>query len=259
MAPVFAAQSLLDIFTWKHNDYPVYEISEFTFFRCLAFKDAYYGRTVSELHAGNLRDSDGRYSSLFPGQRISYWAGDRHTAKKEVVTHRECRNYILFEAYDDSSSTFPSLPPQSRLRIADGRNTGFGAILEKWENNQELSSDENRVLVHILGLDLDCLAYRSRRNRYGENYLFFEKGFRKLALREVRLILGARKNRNSVSIQCAGTSDYVPDLEAYGKKFESIARTTMDATYLDSDEFRLRSAVLKESSRRIGEHYGKNR
>lgn len=67
MTPVFAAQSLLDISTWKHNKYPVYETSEFTFFRCLAFEDKYYGHTVSELHAGNLRESDGRYSSLFPG------------------------------------------------------------------------------------------------------------------------------------------------------------------------------------------------
>lgn len=55
---------------WKHQELPIIESHDFNFFRCLEFNDGYYGKTVSELHSGNLRLSrkDNRYSNLFPGQ-----------------------------------------------------------------------------------------------------------------------------------------------------------------------------------------------
>ena len=45
---------------------PVACSREFDFYRCVEFSHSMYGKTVSELHAGNLRlPSGGRYSSVF--------------------------------------------------------------------------------------------------------------------------------------------------------------------------------------------------
>lgn len=247
----FKAQSMLDIPTWRDDDYPVYNTSEFTFYRCLPFEQEYYGRTISDLHAGNLRESKGRYAKLFPGQRVSYWASDRVTARREVASHSECRNYILFEAYDDASSFIPSLPNQTPLRVADGRETCLAVILEKTQDGIPLSDQEMEYLLELSKRDLDCVAYVSHVNPSGENFLFFEKGFRKLALKEVRLILGKRNSRNTKRVYCADTSDYVPDTECYGVKFEPIARAVMDESYLESDEYKVRTAVVAQSRKRI--------
>ena len=252
----FRAQSMLGISTWKHDSYPVYETKEFTFFRCLSFKQEFYGRTISELHAGNLRESAGRYSNLFPGQRISYWASDRDTAKQEVASHEECRDYILFQAYDDASSFIPSLPNQTPLRVADGRETHLALVLEKVQRGERLSDEEIGFLLELSKLDLDCVAYVSHVNRTGENFLFFERGFRKLALREVLLVLGSRKSRNTKRVRCATTSDYLPNLESYGMKFEPIARAMMDDSYLESGEYRQRKAIDSLSMSRIRDAYG---
>ena len=46
---------------------------EFDFFRRLSFDPKFYGRAVSELHAGILRGSEGsRYAPLFPRDSVSY-------------------------------------------------------------------------------------------------------------------------------------------------------------------------------------------
>lgn len=45
------------------------------------------------------------------------------------------------------------------------------------------------------------------------NFLFFEKGFKKLAFREVSLRMGELKSNNTNSIISAGTSDYMPYLK----------------------------------------------
>ena len=37
------------------SELPIIESHDFNFFRCLEFNDGYYGKTVSELHSGNLR------------------------------------------------------------------------------------------------------------------------------------------------------------------------------------------------------------
>ena len=52
---------------WKHKQLPVYVTDEFDFYRCICFNDSFYGKTVSELHEGNLRNatSENRYSKLF--------------------------------------------------------------------------------------------------------------------------------------------------------------------------------------------------
>lgn len=64
------------------------------------------------------------------------------------------------------------------------------------------------------------------------NFLFFEKGFKKLALREVSLRMGELKNNNTNSIICAGTSDYMPYLKNYGQCFLPIAKIEMNDKYL---------------------------
>ena len=81
---------------------------EFVFFRRLSFDPKFYGRTVSELHAGNLRGSEGsRYASLFPGDRVSYWSDDPSTTKAEARKYSPRLDLITFHAYDDASS-FPA-------------------------------------------------------------------------------------------------------------------------------------------------------
>ncbi|PWX58985.1 hypothetical protein CYK85_15065 [Clostridium perfringens] len=70
----------------KHKDLPIYKTYEFDFFRCVNVEDWVYGKTISELHAGNLRinDNNGRYSKLFPDEKISYWADSKATALSEI-------------------------------------------------------------------------------------------------------------------------------------------------------------------------------
>lgn len=86
---------------WKHKDLPLIESHDFNFFRCIAFRDSYYGKTISELHTGNLRVSrkDNRYSQLFPGQRLSYWADSSQTARAEAKKWGAKNNLLTFWAY----------------------------------------------------------------------------------------------------------------------------------------------------------------
>ena len=93
---------------WKHQALPIIESHDFNFFRCLEFKDIYYGKTVSELHRGNLRVSrkDNRYSNIFPGQKLSYWADSPKTARAEVKKWGAGNNLLTFWAYDDGNEEF---------------------------------------------------------------------------------------------------------------------------------------------------------
>ena len=98
---------------WKHKELPIIESHDFNFFRCLEFKGTYYGKTVSELHCGNLRVSrkDNRYSNLFPGQKLSYWADSPQTARAEIKKWGSGNNILTFWAYDDGSSFIPTIYP----------------------------------------------------------------------------------------------------------------------------------------------------
>lgn len=53
---------------YKHRFLPVYITDEFDFYRCVEFQEAFYGKTVSELHHGNLRLCSDRYTKLFSGK-----------------------------------------------------------------------------------------------------------------------------------------------------------------------------------------------
>lgn len=75
------------------------------------------------------------------------------------------------------------------------------------------------------------------------NFLFFEKGFRKLALREVRLRLGDHETKNKNCIYCAGTSDYTAWLRSYGDYFLPKAKIRHDDQYELSEEFIRRKKI----------------
>lgn len=239
----------------KIEDLPVFITSEFRFCRCLRFRDEYYGRTISELHAGNLRDNtpENRYAKLFPGKKISYWSDSPETARAEVKYHRSGNNLLTFFAYDDASSTFPTLPDIEPLIIIDGRDKGFSEILDKVEKDIKLTPDENIVVNDIARLEPDCLAFKSLRRPNGLNYLFFEKGFRKLALRGVRLRLGDSRGKNGSYITCASGSDYSPHIDSYGKCFMPIARVVQDEQYSTTVEYKTRYKFYHDSLKKIME------
>lgn len=92
----------------KHRVLPIYKTYEFNFYRCLTFNEKFYGKTVSELHKGNLRPNtpDNRYSKLFPDKKISYWADSPITARAETKYHNRSNDLLTFWAYDDLTSTF---------------------------------------------------------------------------------------------------------------------------------------------------------
>ena len=238
---------------YKHRELPVYITDEFNFYRCVQFKDEFYGKTASYLFNGNLRKCTGRYSKLFPNQKISYWANSPATARAEIKKHGAGDNVLTFWAYDDGTSTFPILQNQEPLIIVDGRKCGVQDLLDKIDNNIPLTKAEQEYMKSILTQKPDCLVFDSHARKGGENFIFLEKGFQKLALRQLRLRFGKKNGGAHNQIICAVTSDYSPCVESYGKYFISKARVAMDQTYLESDEYLLRKQVLEESYRKMRE------
>lgn len=239
----------------RHRQLPLLSTYEFDFYRIIGFNDSFYGKTISELHAGNLRVSrtDNRYSSLFPAQKLSYWADSIETAKAEYFHWNKNKNILTFMAYDDGSSFMPTVYPAQNLTIVDGFQLEFNRLLHKIERNEKLSFSEKDLIDTIATYEPDCLAYQSERNPKGVNYLFFEHGFKKLSLKKVALYLGERKSHNRNCIYCANTSDYVPILENYGYRIMPVAKLVYDKEYEKSDEFRLREQAYKHfSNRRFG-------
>lgn len=240
---------------WKHQELPIIESDSFNFFRCVEFQNDFYGRTVSELHKGNLRVSraDNRYSNLFPGQRLSYWADSPKTARAEVKKWGASNNLLTFWAYDDGSSFVPTIYPAEKLHIIDGIHFGFSKILKKIENHEDLTREEKVFVDRIAHVKPDCLAYSSETRKDGTCFLFFEPGFKKLSLRKVTLRLGSCKGKNTTRVTCAVTSDFRPVLEGYGYYFSPIAKTKYDDKYTTSDEYILRKQVDEYSHEQITE------
>ena len=143
MSDLFPNQSY-GMKTLRHTRLPIIITEEFDFFRCVVFNDKFYGRTVSELHSGNLRtnSSNNRYSALFPNKKLSYWADSPQTARAEVKYHCQSNNLLTFWAYDDATSTFPTLPIDEPLIIIDGLQFGFFEILDKFEKGYQLTKNE---------------------------------------------------------------------------------------------------------------------
>lgn len=232
---LFKAQNYNQL-TYKHNKLPVYKTKEFDFYRCVEFQEGLYYKTASELHNGNLRICTGRYTKLFPGQMLSYWADSPDTARAEVKVHGANKNLLTFWAYDDTSSFMPITEDIELLTIIDGRKCGIQDLIDKADHEEELTAEEKKFLEDIMLCEPDALAYDSRAKQGGENFIFFEKGFKKLSLREVSLRFGERNAKNSANICCAGTSDYTPYLESYGKYFAPICKVKRNEQYLNSPE-----------------------
>jgi hypothetical protein len=140
------------------------------------------------------------------------------------------------------------------LVIVDGRKCGIQELIDKADSGKSITPQEADYLSNIFKFSIDCLVYDSHAIYGGENYIFFEKGFRKLALRQVRLHLGT-KNSNRNTIVCADGSDYTPYIKDYGCYFAPIAKVKMDDNYLQSKEYIQREIVLEESRRKIREFY----
>lgn len=144
---------------FKLKDLPVYETDEFDFYRCVEFKDDFYGETASSLFNGNLRECTGRYSKLFPNQKLSYWADSAATARAEIKKHGAGNNILTFWAYDDGTSTFPTLPDQSPLVIIDGRKCGVQGLIDKADKDEPLTDSEKIYLESLIAEKPDCLAF----------------------------------------------------------------------------------------------------
>lgn len=237
---------------YKHEALPVYITDEFDFFRCVEFREEFYGKTVSCLFNGNLRECTGRYSKLFPDQKLSYWADSADTARAEIKKHGAGNNILTFWAYDDATSTFPTLPEQAPLIIIDGRKCGVQELIDKADNNTQLTKAEREYLASLLNTNPDCLVFDSHAKEGGENFIFFEKGFRKLSLRELRIRFGRKDGGSHNRIVCADTCDYVPFIESYGKCLMPKAKIVMDQSYLQSGEYLLRKRTLDDSHRKCG-------
>lgn len=124
---------------YMHKDLPVYITDEFDFFSCVEFNNEFYEKTASTLFNSNLRECTGRYSKLFLNQKLSYWADSPITAKAEMKKHGAGNNILTFLAYDDGTSTFPTLQNQEPLIIIDGRKCGVQDLLDKADNGMQLT------------------------------------------------------------------------------------------------------------------------
>lgn len=237
--------------TYKHKTLPVYITEEFKFFRCVEFEDSFYGKTASVLFNGNLRMCSGRYSKLFPGQKLSYWANSPETARAEIKKHGSGNNILTFWAYDDNTSLFPTLPNQTPLIIIDGRKCGVQKLIDKADNGASLSKSQQEYMAALLAQEPDCIAFDSHAKKGGENFIFFEKGFQKLALRQLKLRFDKKNGGNSNCIICADTSDYIPFIENYGEFFAPKAKVKMDKTYLLSEEYLQRKQIYEKSRQKI--------
>lgn len=230
----------------KHNKLPIFQANSFDFFRCISFNESFYGKSILELHKGNLRikKAGNRYSNLFPGQRLSYWADSPQTARAEVKHWGANNNLITFWAYDDGSSSVPAVYPPEPLYIIDGREIEFNKILIKQNNEEKLSLKEQHFIDLIAYERPDCLAYESEQRQGGMNYLFFEQGFKKLSLRQVSLRLGSEPSKNYNKVICATGSDYSPYLKGYCAMFMPKAKVVYNDDVANSDDIRLRYDVV---------------
>ncbi len=240
---------------YKHEQLSVYITDEFNFFRCVEFKADFYGKTASTLFNGNLRicSETNRYAKLFPNQKLSYWADSPDTARAEIKKHGAGSNILTFWAYDDGASTFPILQNEELLTIIDGRKTGVQELIDKADKKIELSNSEQNYINDLMAQEPDCLAYDSHAKNGGENFIFFEKGFKKLALRQLQLRFSKNNGGNVNRIVCADTSDYIPFIESYGMCFQPKVRVKMDKSYLLSDEYLQRKEVYEKFCQKVRE------
>ncbi len=239
----------------KHRSLPIYEAIAFDFFRRIPFIDDFYGKSMIELHSGNLRmnKTGNRYSNIFPGQKVSYWSDSPQTAQAEYFRWNDSKNHITFWAYDDGSSSVPTVYPPGPLYIIDGRDMGINQIIKKRNSGIDLNPREISILDEIAYESPDCLAYESEQRSGGINYLFFEQGFKKLSLRQVSLRLGDEPGRNHNKIICADGSDYTPCLKGYCGMFlpkAKIKYKDLEANTYENDAMKMKLQVILDWAKR---------
>lgn len=239
----------------KHRSLPIYEAIAFDFYRRIPFIDSFYEKTMIELHCGNLRmnKTGNRYSNIFPGQKVSYWSDSPQTAQAEYFHWNKSKNYITFWAYDDGSSSIPTVYPPGPLHIIDGRDMGINQIIKKKNAGIDLTQSEQSLIDDIAYEYPDCLAYESEQRKGGINYLFFEQGFKKLSLLQVSLRLGDEPGRNNNKIICAKGYDYTPVLIGYCGMFMPKAKVMykeLEANTDENDAVRSRMQVMIDSALR---------
>ena len=235
----FLPNHYMNIDVYKHRRLPLYKTGEFDFFRCVPFDSSMYGVTVSNLHKGNLREIKcaNRYSLLFSGKKVSYWADSKKTARAEMNKHGCGHNLLTFFAYDDATATFPTLSTErDLLTIIDGRQLGFHEILKKDDLGIPLTEQDKRLIAQIEQENPDCLAYWSEARAGGVNYLFFENGFKKLSIRDVSLRLGDEQKICKAKIYCSVTCDYTAYPKSYGDYFMPKAKIKHNYDYDNSVE-----------------------
>ncbi len=234
-----------------HKKYPILDIAEVTFFRCVPFSDKFYGKTISELHAGNLRlaNDSNRYAKLFSDMKLSYWSSNKDCARKEIKKHGASNNIITFEAYDDASAFIPTTNFDYGLYVINGTDLGFRDILNKTDDNIELTDVEKQLIQNILRENPDGIAYPAKTDKQCMNIIFFESGFRKLSLRNVWVRLGDVGN-NSQWVPCSFSCDYNAEPKNYGYYFEPILCKGFDEKYLSSDEYLYRKQMMKNNLER---------
>ena len=66
----------------------------------------------------------------------------------------------MFWAYDDISSTFPTIRESEPLVIIDGIQLGFEKILEKCDRGEPLTAQDKLLIDRIKETKPDCLAYK---------------------------------------------------------------------------------------------------
>lgn len=247
------------------SDSPIFESLEWDFYRCVDIGDLFnsflYNKSIWRLFRDNLRlnnqDNTGRYSHLFEQDKISYWARSLDVARKEMKKHNNnSKNYIIFHAYDDTSSNSPKVKNSNTLKLIDGSDSNMSKILKKWDNKIELNNNEKKLIHRIITKDPDGLVYESiiakdrreqeekrlKLTQYNSiipeknlNFIFFERGFNKLLLKDIKLYIGDGNNKKEV--QLAYGSDYIPLLKNYRLCFKYKAKLKEITNFEDSEDF----------------------
>lgn len=226
----------------RHNQLPIYMIGDGTFFKCREFSHSSYGKTISMLHAENLKnmDNENPLTQLFPGEKLSYWSSKKKCAREKNKAQASSNSVITFEAYDDASAFCPTTDYDYGLYVVDGNDPMIYKILDKTNKKIGLNEDEKELMKTILDTKPDGIAYSSELNM-NTDFIFFERGFDKLSLKTVHIRID---RNNAKEIYCAISSDYNADCKSYGYYFEPVLRKKYDASYEQSEEYLRRKSTF---------------
>lgn len=239
---------------YKHRKFPIYITKEFDFFRCVPFDENMYGVPAYNLFINNLRKSDGRYSKLFGDSKVSYWCNSPDVARAEVRKHKDAKDTLMFWAYDDFSSFVPCREDSDFLHILDARSTDIANLIEKIDKNEQVSEKERNFFKELMKEEIDAIAYQSKAVDKGENFIFNERGFAKLALKWIRLRFSKLNGGSSNRIWIVCNGDYNPYVEAYAEFFAPKCCIKKDKKFLETEEFKKIKSTHDNNLRKKVDH-----